>query len=230
MGNSACSVTTPALLVIPNHTCSNPCFNLLCWFNTRAARAVLGAPSFLLPMTRRMQKAQLFTHQGDRGGLCLGIGFQLLTFSCQSLKHFAVCKQFYGDLFFFFFLKKHFDPSKWRDFKWWTAGSPLILKACLQKSGHTLLFSRIIGFFFFFNQVRFPLSLHLLLFLPTPNPSLLGLKQRKICQARPINSHRFGIVYVLMWTTFQSTKIKQLECSFPLPSPWCISFATVQPW
>lgn len=102
MGNSARSVATLALLVIPNHTCSNPCFNLLCWCNTRAARAVLGAPSFLLLMTRRMQKAQLFTHQGDREGLCLGIGFQLLTFSCQPLKHFAVCKQFYGDLFFFF--------------------------------------------------------------------------------------------------------------------------------
>ena len=118
MGHSARSVATPALLVIPNHTGSNPCFNLLCWCNTRAARAVLGAPSFLLLMTRRMQKAQLFTHQGDRGGLCLGIVFQLLTFSCQSLKHFAVCKQFYGDLFFhpplsfFFFSKKNFDPSK----------------------------------------------------------------------------------------------------------------------
>lgn len=53
-----------------------------------------------------MQKAQLFTHQGDREGLCLGIGFQLPAFSCQSPKHFAVCKQFYGDLFFFFFFLK----------------------------------------------------------------------------------------------------------------------------
>lgn len=103
MGNTARSVATPALLVIPNHTCSNPCFNLLCWCDARAARAVLGAPSFLLLMTRRMQKAQLFTHQGDREGFCLGIGFQLPAFSCQSLKHFAVCKQFYGDPFSFSF-------------------------------------------------------------------------------------------------------------------------------
>lgn len=110
MGNTAHSAATPAPLVIPNHTCSNPCFNLLCWCNARAARAVLGAPSFLLLMTRRMQKAQLLTHQGDREGLCLGIGFQLPAFSCQSLKHFAVCKQIYGD-FFFFFLQKHFDHS-----------------------------------------------------------------------------------------------------------------------
>lgn len=113
MGHSARSVATPAPLVIPNHTGSNPCFNLLCWCNTRAARAVLGAPSFLLLMTRRMQKAQLFTHQGDRGGLCLGIVFQLLTFSCQSLKLSAVCKQFYGDPFFSpsFFLSFFFQKN-----------------------------------------------------------------------------------------------------------------------
>lgn len=105
MGSTAHSGAPPALLVIPNHTCSNPCFNLLCWCNTRSARAVLGAPSFLLLMTRSMQKAQLFTHQGDREGLCLGLGFQLPAFSCQSLKHFAACKQFCRDLlsFSFFF-------------------------------------------------------------------------------------------------------------------------------
>lgn len=111
LGRAVRAEAAPALLVSPDHPCSNPCFNLLCWCNTRAARAVLGAPSFLPLMTRRMQKAQLFTQQGDRGGSCLGIGFQLPAFSCQSLKHFAVCKQFYGDLFFLlsFFSEKHLD-------------------------------------------------------------------------------------------------------------------------
>lgn len=107
-GEGTHSTAASALLVTPNHTCSNPCFNLLCWCNTRAARAVLGAPSFLLLMTGHMQKAQLFTHQGDREGLCLGIGSQLPAFLCQPLKHFAACKQSYGDLlphFFFSFFK-----------------------------------------------------------------------------------------------------------------------------
>lgn len=38
MGNTARSVATPALVVSPNHTCCNPCFNLLCWCNTRACQ------------------------------------------------------------------------------------------------------------------------------------------------------------------------------------------------
>lgn len=93
------SVATPTLLVIPSRTRSNPRFNFPGRCEARAARAVLRVPSFLPPMTRRTQKAQLFTQRGDKGLSAWEYGgFQLPAFSRQPLKRFAVCKQFYGDL------------------------------------------------------------------------------------------------------------------------------------
>jgi len=56
MGKKAHCVVTTALLVIPNHTCSNPCFNLLCLYSTSPASTVLGVSSFLPLMTRNMQR------------------------------------------------------------------------------------------------------------------------------------------------------------------------------
>lgn len=181
MGSKAGSPAAPALPVIPNHTGSKPCFNLLDWLNTPAAGRSLGP---LIPAAddKAYAKGTIIHPRGDSGGLCLGIGFQLPASSCQSLQRGAVCKQFYGDRFVVCASDK--TSSGGRRLAIDAVGPAYGGVPAAHAPSHS---ARVLDVVFQSSKILpSPLLLLLLLLPPATPPSrgLFGLRQREMCQAR----------------------------------------------
>lgn len=202
MGRKAGSPAAPALLVIPNHTGSKPCFNLLNWLNTRAAGRSLGP---LIPAAddKAYAKGTIIHPRGDSGGLCLGIGSQLPASSRQSLKHGAVCQQFCGDLFVVCASDKTSSGGR---------------RLAIDPAGPA--YGGVLDIVFQSVRSSPPFSPAPLGLPPSPpRPcGLFGLTQREMCPARAIMCGA-GVAPVLLRPAFHSISSERPACSFRLPRP-----------